>query len=299
MKALVFFLISLVLSTTASATPVLYRGVDVSIAVEYFRDYVRTLKQNYTVYNWSRNGALEPGPRTYAYTVTSARLFWDAFGPGDKGANVFGSGLYVAVDPWVTASYGGIDDQWLLTEIVLPAGLQVVDLRLPLGRSLQLPSAEIRALKFKFGCEPTMTVESMFQANGVRSCTDFIRFIFRDQLQIDAFIYDYLGSRYPVCDFRPRTPPAIVITNNRWLKPEIVRAYNARTRDDIENRRRLQTIVLNSAGGNVSEISMTVATQQYKRILWPDLLGQPAFAGFAEWMRAHKFECVSGAPFQP
>jgi hypothetical protein len=103
-----------------------FEGVDITPLVEYLREEIVTLQTPVTVYNWSRNAkSFEQGDRTYGARGTSQ--FWSSFASAEGQNEMYGLGLYAAMDPVITASYGGSKVEWLLTEIKLPAGFVLVD----------------------------------------------------------------------------------------------------------------------------------------------------------------------------
>jgi hypothetical protein len=163
---------------------------------------------------------------------------------------MYGPGLYAAVDPVATRSYGGIGTTWVLVQIRLPIGFTIFDLKRDGGDTPPANSALFNALD-KAGC-PTNWEYSGGVMNSIfnpathknPSCTATIEHILRDKLQVDGFFYSYTFTNFKACqdtsspqnDTSTFRGGAFVLTNGSMFKADDVRIFNSNTVDDLQDR---------------------------------------------------------------
>lgn len=238
--------------TTFSAqadSPLILDGIDISPAVEYFEPMVTPLKQNVTVYNWSQTGDYGDDDSQLDLAMAQAKTFWRMYGDPKGNNNMYGYGLYTAIDPVATRSYGGNFDRddWRILALELPQGLRLLDFP---GLSLNpapIP-APVADILNKFDCGGVQNAEALFGYGGYAlkpSCQKLVRRIFADVLRIDAFAYGYAETNYRICSagmingYR-----AFVITAPDWMTTKNVRFYTSKSTKNLEERTRIQTLFL-------------------------------------------------------
>ena len=234
----------------AATTAIMYEGTDVSSVVAVFGSQVHPLKRKVFVYNWSGAGG-EPYWKSdpdkndsfiLKHTQDIAGIFWQNYGNGN--GNMYGMGVYAAVDPVVTRSYGGGGDIWLLLQMEFPKGFRLLDLTEALPWSGD-PAIKTRAASIMttFGCPAGLNADSLFTNGGSdlsTKCRGLVARVFRDSLQIDGFAYSYSGSHFDDCS--GDTEKAFVITGSAWMRPDYIRYFSAASRKDVLGRRRIQSI---------------------------------------------------------
>jgi hypothetical protein len=267
-----FFSLSFSLSAPAmasSGTPILFEGVDISPMVDFLAPRVVTLEKPVVIYNWSQDGA-----NGDAWAQGKAQLwsqtFWRSFGSIEGAGNMYGAGLYGAVDPVATVDYGGRNGHWLLLEMKLPVGFKMIDVNdFYSFYSYRLtPPVEYVALATQMECPTDGYLSQFFETGGYRlkeKCRRLLQKIFKDIFQIDGFIYEYTQTPFKECKQNYLQDRAFVITDSKWMKPELIHYYTAKTVQDLDSRVRIQTLFLkvNSNGNLVSTDSDLAAIADY------------------------------------
>jgi hypothetical protein len=242
--ALVFLGFASAFAEPTATSPLFVDGVEITPLVQYLAKEVVTLESSITIYNWSPAAQdFERGNTTLAQTW--AKTFWLSYGSRSGSYNMFGSGLYGAVDPMATYDYGGQTGKWLMTEIQLPVGFKMIDVD---GKtSDNAASPEIESILNHFQCPRPATAYNFFSGGGIAvttKCQSLVKTIYKDILRIDGFAYQYTKTMFKDCSFLPEGFRAFVITNPYWMSPPLVHYYTAKSTANIETRTRLQTLFL-------------------------------------------------------
>jgi hypothetical protein len=231
-------------------------GVDLAPAVAYYKTVVKTLDQPTSLFNWSPGGKdgfwsqerSDDDPALLRVAQNSSRSFWISYGNPNDGGNMYGRGLYGAMDPVSTSSYGGGGDTAVLLQLKLPKGLRMLDVRSNEDGPLKKAALDIGA---KFNCPSS--VDGMFSGGGSKvppSCQKFVRKIFQELLPIDFFIYSYGATNFKECAQNQMV--AFVVTRPDWIQQELVRYFTVKSTLHKDERAMIQTLML---------ISQTQSTQ--------------------------------------
>lgn len=108
-------------------------------------------------------------------------------------------GLYVAIDPSVSAGYGGSDDGWLLYRIELPSGMSYLDLY----DSPRIPE-KLRKFLMSQGCDPAVfqlpeekfTFANLILGKYSARCSELLAGLMKS-LRVSSFRYKFGGASYP------------------------------------------------------------------------------------------------------
>lgn len=209
------------------------------------KPYLYELKKPIYVYNWHEAGpgeSLSPNdqdPVAYQSLVKFSGRYWEKRPENTQGA--YGTGLYVAIDPVESRSYGGTSPRWVLTEIRLPEGFRVLDL----GRDGASPvPMQHTSLIDRLGCPKEWKNEgllhNLFKETTNGRCLAAIQKLFREDFQLDGFSYAYSGASFAGCE--SRNLPAFVVTSGKKLSPNNVRILNRQTQGDENTRARIQAL---------------------------------------------------------
>jgi hypothetical protein len=123
------FLLFLLARNNGLAAPIIFEGTDITEAVEYYRPMVHPLKNSVFVYHWNGGGARGDSPLVYQQVEKWTRSFWQSYGnPETVSGGMYGRGLYTAIDPVYSFSFGGGPENWFLLELELPVGFKLLDI---------------------------------------------------------------------------------------------------------------------------------------------------------------------------
>jgi hypothetical protein len=253
-------------SAARAAQPIMYQGENITPLVEYFEKYVHPLTKPVTVYNYSA-GAKDPfwqkerdvNDPTLLYTAQSqTEVFWQRYGEKDGSGYMYGFGLYAAVDPILTYSYGGGIDSWVLLQMQLPVGFKLVDVTEQSRASSAVDHKELLRLAEKFKCPSALAPDSFFVNGGsglTPDCLNVSKFIFSQALKIDGFAYGYGSTYFKACSGNYDGYKAFVITSPDWMKSEHIRYFTPITKGSLENRILIQTMFLAAAQDSMANDS--------------------------------------------
>jgi hypothetical protein len=224
-------------------------GVDVSDLINYFKPIVHSLKQSVLVYNWMEVSTVGYYQQTlglhdtvaYRRAVRSATSFWINFNGGIS-ANMFGFGLYAALDPKKTRSFGG-DDHWMLTQMQLPVGFRLIDMTH--DEDTHEFTDAVKAKLLQFGCSDATIVDLINPVMKNVTCSAVVKKIFHENLRIDGFIYSYTSNSSELCPEKsaPVFGGAMVITSNRWMVPQAIETFVPLMKDGAAERSRIMTLM--------------------------------------------------------
>ncbi len=226
-----------------------YLNFDITQAVKFFASKVKVLKRSVTVYHWERN--------TYYIPSSLAKYFWRAY--GQTSSSMYGAGLYAAVDPVLTYSYGGGDTSaWTLMEMILPVGFKLFELNVS-DQSKKFDGLE--AIEAQFSCPSLRDVDALFDSGGSKvseSCRGLIKNILQDILKIDGIAYSYSYTHFDVCqNSSGMSNKAFIITNDSWMTSENVITFTKDSKHNMDDRILIQTLMLKSSEQGTTTLSET------------------------------------------
>lgn len=252
--SLVLFISSVFCLTEVQAESINFNGVDIGPAVDFFGKQVVTLKQSVTVYNWSFTKT-ESTSSNIGSAEKYSTSFWDHYASEKGSGNMYGHGLYAAIDPITTISYSGGSPYWLLTEMQLPHGFRMLDLPNLLMMQSTFPPEVVNILT-KLNCNTVKNIDDFFSAGGAKlksNCIELSKKIFQETLKIDGFAYSYSDTNFKDCLVGGASfhiPRAFVITSSNWIKPGLIRYYNSKSTHNMESRIMIQSLFYTLLEGN-------------------------------------------------
>lgn len=226
---------------------------DVDDFVRIISPFVYVLDHPVYVYNWhpassdSELSTNSQDPKSYKNLKDMANRYWGHQTASGNTSDMFGTGLYAAVDPVSTFSYGGGGDSWVLTQMKLPSGFKMLDLARDVGFVLPLDQSGIIT---KLGCPESWKYQPLLMNMmnpsayaGYPKCAAAIREIFKDKIKIDGFSYGYESTRYKECDSQDANlQSAFVIVRDDKIPASSVRIFDRITQDDQSDRLRIQSL---------------------------------------------------------
>ena len=235
---------------------------------------------------------------------------------------MYGYGLYAAADPLETVFYSSRDpERWMMTEMIIPAGFRMVDLSVDSPQTVTNPAVIQNAaeIAMKFGCEsvsghPAQELSEYFSLGGAwipKTCSALIKTIFKDILKIDGIAYFYGAAMYSACTRTDNvyTRRAFVLATSDWITSSNVKVYTSKTTAELEDRIRIQTLVLNgiinpwglqltSSADSISVITAADASNQRPQtLIWADLDNKPKTPDVGTWIKANIFGCIPDSPY--
>ena len=241
---------------SGEGAPIIFEGIDISPAVSYFKKLVVTLKTPVTIYNWSP-GAQQPfwnhdhAPNDLNLLDISqswSQSFWQSYGEPKGMDNMYGTGLYGAVDPVVTVGFGGGLSTQILLQMDLPKGFKMLDLGNPGFSNLSPPHDQVSDIETHFGCPVSRDADKFFENGGAslsQECKRLVRKLFQDLLPIDGFAYGYSKTNFKACSAGAQVGDrAFVIVRPEWMQSDLIHFYTPKMTSDLEGRIRVQTLFL-------------------------------------------------------
>jgi len=287
---------------------------DTKVISDFLSNFVYELDQPVYVYNWFNSYGHDKIWQTklsatssagYDHVLSGTVKYWQSFcsknpalNPPDcpktlptsdnnnnnyGGGNMYGPGLYLAVDPVATNEYGG-GSSWVLMQLHFPKGLRIMDIRrdgsmnfpLKVQRaliSLGCPKEWLTSANYSSSLGTFFNMNAAYTQQGIQTgynqatgqmiyapvsdqCLVSIRKVLKDDLKIEAFYYSYNGEEFKECDLpdgqssgynqngsnNVNRQGAFVLVDPKRMKPDDVRVFNSQTRDDVEDRLRIQSL---------------------------------------------------------
>jgi hypothetical protein len=161
--------------------------------------YTYEINKPVTVYNWHKaSGEAElnqnsKAPKEYASLEKFAARYWDKQTDPTNTGDLYGTGLYTALDPVATRSYGGNSDEknWVLTQIRLKPGFRTLDVKRDGGVGPTLDHADLAT---RLGCPEDWQGQGILDSMvnpakymGFPTCAAVIRKLLKDDLKVDGF----------------------------------------------------------------------------------------------------------------
>lgn len=175
---------------------------DYKVILEALRAYVRTVEAPTTLYSWCENclgGNSQDEIKSYVALRTS--LFFDL---NKRDAGMLGNGLYLALDPVASRSYGG--ENWNLLQLELKRGVNyVID---PVGHESEDGRKDYRTKLAGLGCviqrpeDKNIASIQTFLEMGDAGCRK-LKFRVLKDLNIKAIFYHWDGTATRDCSARP------------------------------------------------------------------------------------------------
>jgi hypothetical protein len=277
-----------------------YSEADFQTLVKTITPEVFELTDSTVMYNWhpeKSDAGLKPSsrdPDAFADAQKFMKRYWDhQLDPKNAG---MGDGLYLALDPVITRSYGRGSNQWVLTEVRLPKGFRILDAHRQ-GHSPM--SKEQLELMNRLGCtmdehDDPLAKELVNPKNNNKSpsCAAVIRRLLNETLKVDALAYGYDSTYFSECDAtNPHRQTALVVMNGEKISSADIRIFNRTTNDDLDSRIRIQSLIAKARLAREEPAPATLKTDAGGALLWHDLEGKPYDSGVSEWIRKNTFAC--------
>lgn len=240
-------------------------GVDISATTDFFASLVKPLTKSVTIYNWSQQSTEHHTSEDFSDALGLSRRFWRSYGTLTQG--MYGVGLYGALDPVTTDSFG-YGPSWRLLVMDLPIGFRFLDFMQLTSASSKL-SQQVSTQLLAFECPTTALPDAFFTDGGAKlsqKCQKLVRKIFQETLQIDGFAYPYGDVPFAECSNDPSVHNrAFVITRDSWMRPEYIRYYTPASTDNLEERVMIESLFLKTASSAIGRGAGTEAIKVYLR----------------------------------
>jgi len=250
-------------------------------------------------YNWheaSTNAQLSEhakDPSALASLQAQAKSYWDRqLNPPDPMRERL-PGLYFAQDPVVSRSLGGSDQRWVLTRLRLPPGSRILDAQHPfslLGDKQGWITLLACPESWKDDSNLMVKLVDPRECRAFPKCAATLRKLFKDDLKIDAFKYNWSSTKFENMPNSEST--AIVVMGTDKIDSDSVSILNHLTLDSESDRIRIQSMFYKAAKDsdeieNVPEkLSKSVLAD---RFLWGDLEGKNFDNSLNEWMQKNLY----------
>jgi hypothetical protein len=240
-RILVIFVLMISNSVHADNDHQIFRGRDISAIVQYFSYYLRTVQKPFYLYHWrsdqelARSADAQANPEKYGTEIVNRDA--QNFIPGlyvklRSFGNVYGGGLYAAIDPQLTEGYGGSDPtSTALLAMHIPIGFHVLDLRLHEPTFSQSELSQLNTVLSEFQCSnrQNQTGDNSFLSNLLsgdftKDCADLLSHVLLT-LKVDGFFYEYGSTPYSVCQQINSQEVALVFVSSSWLQLPNAHAY--------------------------------------------------------------------------
>lgn len=300
----------------AGAQKVYFKGVEISPIVELFRAQMQIANKPFNLYHWGKNEKLVSSSEVQNGSAsagleflrkTASGFYAGLSEPGRDAGNVLGAGLYMAVDPLFTESYGGNDPRtWNLLELRIPKGFRILDL----DNNNPKPSTAVAYTTAKvtenilntFQCDvsPMMKgyrdylehdpqskvavyfILAFLQREFQPPCAELLHHIFAEVLKLDGISYSYGSTSFRDCNdssnFNSRARRiAFVITSDKWMANAESRArlYTSETKDNVNARTEIESLF----------------ASQGQPPHWKDLKSKSLFTDMKPWLQKNIFNC--------
>jgi len=186
------------------------RADDIPSAAAALRGAIRTLGRDVETWHYAYrpaarlplHGAIPPDdPIVAAYLERRVSRYASVDAPA--GPYAMSGGLYVAVDPVIGRTFGGIGESWALFRVPLRRGFRFVDVRAPGPDVAPAPlPREVRRTLARAGCR-ARTASALLVGLESRECH---RIALRTlaELDVDGILYPYQAIDFRQCPVRER-----------------------------------------------------------------------------------------------
>lgn len=317
----ILFTLGTLVSILAFAEPpknFYFQGADITAFVNLFGAQMRFVEKPFYLYHWGRDRTLLRSNKAQNDSNAAGLNFLNSASQGylegltqkNRGANnMMGPGLYLAIDPIVSESFGGGPRApWKLLELRVPKGFRILDVSFYELQQMsdRLKSTTLQQVFEKFECDVASLRDYINSASNYSSdtgfmnkflgndfnptCAELIKHVFSEVLKIDGLLYGYFATTFPYCGDtidREKTSrrKALVLMSDDWMKlaGAEARLLSRRTKDNVESRKRIESLFYakNSTGicwGNASELTASQRQRLYD-MAWESLKNHPDRVG--------------------
>lgn len=229
---------------------------DFNVVANYFSTLVREVHRPFKLYHWRSNPSLvqsedvQRNPSKYGQQIVKQEapgFISGLYVENRTHGAIYGGGLYAAVDPVTTESYGGnAPDRWALLVLHIPKNFQILDLRDEMN-SANMATDRLQQAFYKFDCSMspfnTTSIDQLFESSILSTkCAHMISEVLT-KLKIDGFLYSYMHTAFQACALDSVRNAALVFTSKNWLDlpGADAKIYTARTRVEPEERRNIES----------------------------------------------------------
>ncbi len=244
----------------------MFQGVDIAAFVDVAKRDIVTVIKPFKVYHWSPGagerywqGKVTSGhdPAMLANAKKLGNVFWRTAGTNINSSNMYGNGLYAAVDPVATYSYAQGVDNFELIEFTVPTGIQYLNLAALHATGWEQGSAA-KAVLNQFLCQNSNSgysnsglnqVDSFFENGGVNlnpKCMPLIKQVYKEILKVSGLAYSYSFQSFVVCEPSQNNSNnvAFVFFSGDWMNASNVELYQTRSLYNKAERRQIQTLFI-------------------------------------------------------
>lgn len=211
------------------------------------------------------------------YTVNDCEYFEDNYGK----YGMAGSGLYAAIDPNYTRSYGGAGDGWVLMQIQIPKKFRIIDAddlnnnyAAEFYSQVSKLDSQAKAILQRMPNFNTKIYYTMDPSKGV-----VVRKILKDILKVDALIYGYGSSilNYVVSSYANK---AFVFLSSDRMSPADIKVFNSKTTDATQDRSVISKVSF-SLGRSYGTLWQDFKKEDYKedKEFFKNWINENAFGG--------------------
>lgn len=248
----------------------------------WLRPFVKALGRPVEVYHYAyRPAARLPaqgplpseGPTVTAYLERKSKSYWNPDSPVRP--YMMAGGLYAAIDPVITRTFGGIGDSWALFQITLPAGFTFVDVRGwsdNEGKVQRFPPA-VREALVQQGCTVDFPSELLVALES-KACRALAIEVMR-ALDVGGLMYRYQGYAFAGCNARPvGAVGAFILTRpERAERSQLFTSESPGPAAATESHRRVRQLYLEAKGlgsvhpvpwGNLSRLAPPERMKSWK-----------------------------------
>jgi len=259
------------------------RAEDELSAAETLRPFLKELSREVSTYHYAYRPAMglrADGPLAEGQELTDAYVqrkmvrYWSLEVDARPYAMV--SGLYVAADPVIGRTFGGIGESWALFRIPLRKGFRFVDVRATDREGLpqRLPP-DLRAQLRRAGCDAQFPAALLTGLESLACHRIAVRTV--KDLDVDGIVYPYQASGFDEC--RGRSSGAFIVLRTTGLGRALLMTSESPrvVSDDHRIVRGLFELARHAGSFHPSP--------------WPKLETTAAMPDLQTWMREHLFGC--------
>ena len=267
-------------------------GVDLTPVADELKKGIFVLEKPVHVYHYFQGGgnwqsaysADDPAGRQYV--SGSSGSYWAEQGKRD-GGNAMGFGLYAAIDPVVSRSYGG--QSYVMMRLELPVGFRFITTLRKSGQGeFSKPAkAALKSLGCLFrsltGEARDLEVFMGSKQGSSQRCIDGLRVLVKDKLGVEGLLYRFPGAEIKECTDYFFRRGAFVIMSDGWLeRGGNVRVFTAQTPDARDERLKIASLA-NSANLSWPDTSEHLPAEEVSAWVQSTFLG----CGQGQWAKAY------------
>ena len=259
----------------------------VAAIVDALTPHIQTLTRPIYTFHYAMRTRMALGDRGYVpadtdrawqYVTMKIARFWDLTLETHPNATV--SGLYVATDPVIARSFGGVGDIWGMIQVVLDRGFRFVDVRrgIDAGQASEKLPASVRAKLSAAGCDAPYA-DALVTFLESKACRAIAVQVLQE-LQVDGILYSFQRYAFDACPKRP--DGGFIVVNQSAVKPEHTQVFVPESGPDDASLDRLR----------IRDLFLRAKRAGSRRTPpWNDLASEPVPPSMDAWMREHLFGC--------